>query len=248
MLGCRLFSVLVAATTAAARAQAAVGGYGQCGGLTWSGGTACESGWHCEKLNDYYSQCLPGGGSSASTSASTTTSPTSSSTTTTTSAPIPSSTGTGPGSTLLAGYYWIRAVAAPNFHKYLQSSPPLTASPAVLEAPATAGQFQVTSGQLVQLLDSAGTLLYGHVAERADSSVMKLQLSWDAAPATYGSFAFSGDTLTWTHASITRPNSAAFLVCESQHVYINLGAYAYLTPEGCSDQTIHYYNGATANE
>ncbi|KGO46766.1 Glycoside hydrolase, superfamily [Penicillium expansum] len=32
--------------------------YGQCGGMYWTGSTACESGTTCSKQNPYYSQCL----------------------------------------------------------------------------------------------------------------------------------------------------------------------------------------------
>ncbi|QRW11838.1 glycoside hydrolase family 61 protein [Ceratobasidium sp. AG-Ba] len=31
--------------------------YGQCGGIGWTGATACVSGSTCTKINDYYSQC-----------------------------------------------------------------------------------------------------------------------------------------------------------------------------------------------
>ncbi|KAF8149105.1 carbohydrate esterase family 15 protein [Crassisporium funariophilum] len=34
--------------------------YAQCGGRDWTGGVTCVSGTICTKLNDYYSQCLPG--------------------------------------------------------------------------------------------------------------------------------------------------------------------------------------------
>ncbi|KAL7271519.1 hypothetical protein RUND412_005719 [Rhizina undulata] len=55
-----------AATTAAATttsASATATGatqskYGQCGGIGWTGATACVSGTTCTVLNDYYSQCL----------------------------------------------------------------------------------------------------------------------------------------------------------------------------------------------
>lgn len=33
--------------------------YGQCGGIGWTGATACTSGSTCTVLNSYYSQCLP---------------------------------------------------------------------------------------------------------------------------------------------------------------------------------------------
>jgi cellulose 1,4-beta-cellobiosidase len=32
--------------------------YGQCGGINWTGPTVCTSGTTCQKLNDYYFQCL----------------------------------------------------------------------------------------------------------------------------------------------------------------------------------------------
>lgn len=36
--------------------------YGQCGGQGWGGSTSCVSGSVCNKINDYYSQCVPGTG------------------------------------------------------------------------------------------------------------------------------------------------------------------------------------------
>jgi len=39
---------------------AAVQPYGQCGGQSYSGETACTDGWTCTKYNDYYSQCAGG--------------------------------------------------------------------------------------------------------------------------------------------------------------------------------------------
>jgi endo-1,4-beta-xylanase len=41
-------------------AFAAVGPWGQCGGMNWSGETECTSGWTCKVTNDYYSQCIEG--------------------------------------------------------------------------------------------------------------------------------------------------------------------------------------------
>ncbi|KAF2714264.1 carbohydrate-binding module family 1 protein [Pleomassaria siparia CBS 279.74] len=32
--------------------------YGQCGGANWTGATTCATGAKCEKMNDYYSQCV----------------------------------------------------------------------------------------------------------------------------------------------------------------------------------------------
>jgi len=74
----------------------------------------------------------------------------------------------GPGTTLQSGYYWVRAVTEPNFHKYLQTTPEYSPGVAVLNAYTTAGQFQVVDGQLVQLVSGTGTppsFLYGNVGQ-----------------------------------------------------------------------------------
>jgi endo-1,4-beta-xylanase len=52
------FSFLLAVAPAAVFAQSAL--WGQCGGQGWSGSTSCVSGAVCEKVNDWYSQCVPG--------------------------------------------------------------------------------------------------------------------------------------------------------------------------------------------
>ncbi|PIL32144.1 hypothetical protein GSI_06850 [Ganoderma sinense ZZ0214-1] len=54
--------------------------YQQCGGTGWTGSTTCVAGTVCTKLNDYYSQCLPGASTSSvpsTTPSSTSTSPSS---------------------------------------------------------------------------------------------------------------------------------------------------------------------------
>ncbi|KAH8099381.1 endoglucanase [Cristinia sonorae] len=53
----RLTSVILATATVALAQQAQ---WGQCGGTGWTGATSCVSGSVCTKLNDYYSQCIPG--------------------------------------------------------------------------------------------------------------------------------------------------------------------------------------------
>ena len=103
----------------------------------------------------------------------------------------------------------------PNFHQYLRSEVANTASDAVLGDPSTAAQFQITDGQLIQLLPD-GTSLYAAVEARADSTVTKLKMSWQDTPASgdaAGTFMWSGDTVEWSIASISRPqlNVSAFL-------------------------------------
>lgn len=119
---------------------------------------------------------------------------------------------------------------------YLQTSPEYVAGTAVLESYTTAGQFNVVSGQLVEL--TANGLLYGNVEVQANSSVTKLALTFETTQNTYGTFAWSGDALQWSVASISRPNLSALLVCAGQQLFINLGAYDYLTPAGCADETV----------
>ena len=50
----------LAAVTAAGSASASVAAWGQCGGMSYTGETACASGLVCKKQNDYYSQCVQG--------------------------------------------------------------------------------------------------------------------------------------------------------------------------------------------
>ncbi|KAK0637477.1 hypothetical protein B0T17DRAFT_481383, partial [Bombardia bombarda] len=89
--------------------------------------------------------------------------------------------------------------------------------------------------------------LYMNVENPADKTQRKLATAYKETKNAYGTFAFQGDTLTWTVADIARPNAAAWLVCEGQEMFINTGAYLYNTPAGCADQTIHSFGGATAD-
>lgn len=198
--------------------------------------------------SDFYSQCQPGAVAPEPEPQ-----PEPAPTTTLPGTPVATGTpaGTGPGKTLQSGYYWIRAVAAPNFHKYMQTKPLYANGPALLGDYTTAGQFQVVSGQLVQLVSGPGEkpekLLYGVVSEQRYINNMSLSVTFGETKNTYGQFAWNGDGLTWSVASIQRPNAAAWYVCTGQQMYINLGNYLYQTPSGCADQTIHYYNDKTAN-
>ncbi|KAJ6613608.1 hypothetical protein B0H10DRAFT_218430 [Mycena sp. CBHHK59/15] len=228
-----------------ASAQTTAPQWGQCGGMGWTGATICPANFVCTFSNPYYSQCIPG----------TTTTLTSTATTTTTvsssgggAPPSSTSTASGGSATLAPGYSFIRAVEDPNFHKYLQSQVLNTASPAVLGDYTNAAQFKVTNGQLIQNANGT-TPLYAIVEPPANSTVTKLGLHWSTTPDTLGTFVFSGDSLEWSSPTITRQQTNAWLVCPSGTtllVYINLGAYAYMTPAGCADETLNAYTGATA--
>ena len=233
------------------------------GGLSWTGPKICTSGNTCVVLNDYYSQCQPGtaatttattlrtttsstrSSSSKASACTTTITITTSTPTKTTSSPSRTTTtsgatsGSGAGSTLQSGYAWIRAVAAPNFHKYLQTSP-LNASPgrAILSDATSAGQYQIVDGQLVELIDTKGTKLYASVGQQPSAVATYLPVTFTSSKNTFGTFAYQGDTLTWSAAGVQRQNVAAWYVCENQSLWINLGAYLYGTPAGCADQTV----------
>ncbi|KAI0321502.1 carbohydrate-binding module family 1 protein [Amylostereum chailletii] len=222
-----LFSSSVLAQTTAPQ-------YGQCAGIGWTGATTCPSGWTCTYSSDYYSQCLPGAAAPSSTGGSGT----------------PTSTGVakGPTPTLVSGWSFIRAVEDPNFHQYLRSEVPNAVSTAVLGDPVDAAQFVIQDGQLIQYANlSASTPLYAIVEDRANSTVMKLGISWSETPATEGTFVWSGDTVEWSIPTIDRPALNAWLVCPdaagNKLIYINLGPYDYETPAGCADETIHAYTG-----
>ncbi|PGH14083.1 hypothetical protein AJ80_06087 [Polytolypa hystricis UAMH7299] len=152
-----------------------------------------------------------------------------------------------PGASLQADYYWIRSVVAPFFHFYMQSVPSYATGHPIMGPNTSAGQFQVQDGQLVQLVDTDGTLLYMNVEQPADDTAKKLAVSFETEQNTFGTFSWSGDALWWSVPSIERPNNGAWLICEDDLLYINLGPYAWDTPAGCGDATIHYYNAAQAD-
>ncbi|PVF93227.1 hypothetical protein CPB86DRAFT_128148 [Serendipita vermifera] len=245
-----LFASVVGALVTGAVAQDA-GQYGQCGGTGWTGPTTCPSGWVCTAVAaPWYYQCLQGTATSSSSSSSTRPTTTSTGGTTTrpsTTTSSSTSSAATAGGTLISGNSFIRGVESPYFHYYLQSEVVGTASDAVLGSPSTAAQFQIVSGQLIQ--NPQGTKLYAQVAAY-NSGDKKLKVTWSTTPGTFGSFTWSGDTVEWSAASVSRPQNNAWLICadEAGHndVYINLGPYSYQTPAGCADQTIHGYTGSTA--
>ncbi|KAI5857386.1 carbohydrate-binding module family 1 protein [Durotheca rogersii] len=249
MLTMHAHAVLIPSGLLLGTAAAQQPAYAQCGGVGYTGQTDCVAGYACQIVNDYYHQCLPGQATTQPTRAPTAT------ITTTGTASVTETTGGGDPSyptTLESGYYWVRAVASPNFHSYLQAAPTATPSPgpgnAHLLAAARAGQFDLVDGQLAYYVPGAAATLYMHIENPADKTQRALATWFDGAPNSYGAFAFQGDTLTWSVADITRPNAAAWFVCgDEKRLYVNTGAYAYDTPAGCADQTIHSYGGSTAD-
>lgn len=148
----------------------------------------------------------------------------------------------GPGTTLQSGWYWIRAVVAPNFHKYLQTKPANKPGTAILESYTTAGQYNVQDGQLVANIGTGTAPLYLNVEKPADLTQRTLATWFNTTKNSFGTFVFQGDALTWSTPEIKRQNLAAWLVCSEQKLYINTGAYGYQTPSGCADQTVSQRN------
>lgn len=224
------------------------------------------TGYACTSYNAYYYQCVPGtattsvvsstssGSSSPASTTSTTASSTnistssSSSASPTTTAPATTSTsgtgatGSGTPTTLLSGWYWIRAVESPYYHSYLQTQPTAAPGDGVLDAGATAGQFNILDGQLVYNTGggAADGALYMSVEDPADTSQRALRTWFNTTENTYGTFAFSGDTVTWQDPDVPDRNEGAFYVCPSNStsgsenaLFVNTGAYDYDTPSGC---------------
>lgn len=261
---CLAVLLLSQAIGTSAQSSSTVGAYGQCefstsakaqsqpflsvftkfiyflgGGSGYVGPTACVTGYTCTTSNPYYYQCVPGTAAPSPT-------PTSTQTTTPTTAPL--TTATGSPTTLQSGWYWIRAVESPYFHSYLQTKPNAAAAAtatatAVLDSASTAGQFNIISGQLVynNFGSSSSSSWYMWVENPTNKTQRALRTWFNATAANpYGSFAFSGDTVTWTDPDVARPNTAAFYVCQDADgaengLFVNTGPYLYQTPAGCYD-------------
>lgn len=127
--------------------------------------------------------------------------------------------------------------------------------------------MNIVSGQLVQYLGS-GSTLYAQVATAA-ANTTRLKVFWSTSPAANVTWSFNGDGVNGVVGGYTQQNTGAFLACNDEsadvpNVYLNLGAYDYMTPAGCADEvsdpfytgeiesnsghnkTLNYYNGATA--
>lgn len=135
---------------------------------------------------------------------------------------------------------------SPYFHSYLQTLPTATPGTALLDSPATAGQFTITEGQLVYYTGAGAAPLYMWVEDATNKTQRALATWFNGTASTYGSFAFSGDTVTWTDPHVARPNTAAFYVCPStaagggNDLFVNTGAYLYDTPSGCYDVDVSF--------
>ncbi|KAH2703784.1 hypothetical protein KXV24_003968, partial [Aspergillus fumigatus] len=69
-----LLGIFLARLAVAAAQSSCVSAWGQCGGISYTGSTCCQSGNTCAEINSYYYQCIP----ATATSTTTVTSPSSS--------------------------------------------------------------------------------------------------------------------------------------------------------------------------
>ncbi|KAH0611403.1 uncharacterized protein H6S33_010668 [Morchella sextelata] len=211
---------LLLLSISASSVHGAVAAWGQCGGATYSGDTACVSGYACTKVNDYYSQCQPGT-ASASTASTTAVTPTTATTTPSTTASGTAPTGTG---------QLIRGVSTPIYHLYLQSlsGVPVMAAEATAERFIISGSIQDTTSGLYLNVDSSATTSYKAI-------------SFGATATTTG-WGLEGDTIITTNASVFG-RQLNFLACETStagayKLYLQTGSD---TPSGetCTLQTLH---------
>lgn len=96
-----------------------------------------------------------------------------------------------PGDTLQEGYYWIRAVQEPYFHFYLQTDPLYSATTALMGDHTTAGQFQITDGQLEALIDTDGTVLYLN-PDKANGTSTQIPVTFKETKSPLGTFEWQG--------------------------------------------------------
>jgi hypothetical protein len=109
-----------------------------------------------------------------------------------------------------------------------------------------AGQFNIRSGQFVQLVSGPNEpekLLYANVASTESNGGKTLAITFQAKKNAYGSFKFSGDTVQWSHPARDkkRGNFGAFYICKpSQQLLVDLGQYGDPSTKvsGCSDHTV----------
>ncbi|PVG04888.1 hypothetical protein CPB86DRAFT_803597 [Serendipita vermifera] len=193
MLWTSLLATVVASLTVSVNAQGAA--WSQCG---TTGATTCVSGYYCNYLNYWYSQCVPGTASSSSSSSSssstsktsltivtdhTTSSTTRTSTTSTSTAPT--TTVTGGQSTNPSDGKQIRTVVPPVYHLYLQ----LINGKPLLGPEATSGYF--VYGTTVALVMADKSKLYLNVDTSVSTSYKPLSFSTTATTTNWN---MSGDT------------------------------------------------------
>ncbi|KZW00840.1 hypothetical protein EXIGLDRAFT_123379 [Exidia glandulosa HHB12029] len=208
-------SLLVVVAAAAAAVYAQQPAWAQCGGIGWSGGTTCVSGYYCSNINAYYFQCVPGVASSSASTASTSSAPqTTTSKTTATTTASSTTSASAPASSATSGVQ-IRAVQDPIFHLYLQNQN----DTAVLGPEASSGYF--TIGGTIALNGGAAPLYLNIGSETTSYRSLTF-----GSTASFSGWGLEGDTIITTQSS-KYGRQLNFVACKVGSVfqtYLQLGS------------------------
>ncbi|KIJ57146.1 hypothetical protein M422DRAFT_773824 [Sphaerobolus stellatus SS14] len=145
---------------------------------------------------------------------------------------------------------YFRSYVAGNL-KYLQAmAPGNTAGDAALGPVSSAGQFNIVSGQLVQVTPD-GSTIYGQVGPLDPQTPGQLKLLWSSSPSTNATFSFDSygtGGLVTTVKGVNQNQQIGFLLnCGDSNVvsdvYLNLNPYS-AAPAGCATTTMYsFYDG-----
>ncbi|QRV83107.1 Fungal cellulose binding domain protein [Ceratobasidium sp. AG-Ba] len=206
------FTTLLPAAIAATSALAQQKGWGQCGGIGWTGAITCVDGWSCVYSNPYFSQCLLAPSSSSIPTATTTTT---------------TATSTGCVASNAAGALMPRA-SGPPIHAldgwakdtWLQKSK--TSSNAIL-GPAISKGWYLPASTIRLIYGTCPQFLYLNLV---DASTSYKPLSFD----------ISAKTTNWNYVgadwAISLNGSTAFITCDTGALYFQTGTE--LPPGNCT--------------
>ena len=220
--------------------------WAQCGGNGYTGPTTCPANYHCEKTNDWYSQCIPGAGSASSTTSASKTSVTSSSkmstsTKVSTSASL-STTGSSTTKTTSATSTTTKASATPSgsYFRYLGRVNPATkeltwpASGITFTFTGTSASVPITSitganaiivsvdGVVTTIDNVTGTSIStGTLAQGVHTVEIRKK-----SEASFGSFSIGNPTTSGTFSPVTQPKKRIEIIGDSISVGYGLdGTY-----------------------
>jgi hypothetical protein len=124
----------------------------------------------------------------------------------------------------------------------MQTNPVFNPPIAVLDDYATAGQFAIQNGQLVQLISSPDEdpeFLYASVANTTTHNGRTRAVAFSSKMGRYEAFDIQENAVVWTGASgESSSNASGWWICTGNQLFINIGNAGSDTDEGCFDQTV----------